>query len=162
MRVSKTAQPFVTGIDPKQTTHQPGTVSPDATLQTYSTTQTTLLSITCMMILFSSILSWPSPSFNSCILRRASRSPASTVFSLLISTSNSAFCSSAFDNASPTKQSLYLLTFPSLHPYLLIIFAYFWVHTTKTNHRNVLATYKSPLIYVTNEWHSRFCIEMLY
>lgn len=41
----------------------------------------------CMMILLSSILSCPSPSFSACILRRASLSPASSERSLLISTS---------------------------------------------------------------------------
>lgn len=67
--------------------------------------------VTCMMILLSSTLSWPRPSFMACIFSRASFRVASSVLALLISSSNSAFWSSAFDRASPEerKQNHFIL-----------------------------------------------------
>ena len=61
----------------------------------------------CIMILLSSILSWPRPSFKACILSRASLRLASSVLTLLISSSNSALLSSARDRASPVEKGLW-------------------------------------------------------
>ena len=56
----------------------------------------------CLIILFNSILSCPSPSFSDCNFTNASRSAISSDFILLISSSSSAFCSSDFDSVSLT------------------------------------------------------------